>query len=113
MGASSYFLVSAASITKGLLQKKESNSNFKILKDNQIKLVDEESEAFQFNQSNIKDFHFTVNKINQETYEGILFLTDSEGNNHKILGFDDERENYVIDDLKWYINFLKEYIAVK
>jgi len=92
-----------------IIAKKESNNTSKILKNNEIQFIDDVG-THHLNESNIKGFDYSVQQINPETYEGILYLIDTKDRRFQILGFDDERENYVMDDLKWYANFLQDYV---
>ena len=54
-----------------------------------------------------------VEQIDEETYEGNLYLIDKEDRKHQILGFDDENEKYVLDDLKWFSEYLMNHVELK
>lgn len=92
-----------------LLVKRKSNINTKTLGNKTIK-IDNENGQIIFYKKNIEMFDYSVKEINDETYEGSLFLIDKEQNRHQILGFDDELEKYVVDDLIWFKEYLENHI---
>jgi len=94
---------------KRLLVKRNLNSSTKIIGNKTIKINDENGQVI-FYKKNIKRFDYSVKEINNETYEGSLYLIDKNNNKHQILGFDDELERYVVDDLKWLKEYLENYV---
>ena len=66
-----------------------------------------------FDAKSIKDFKYSIEQIGEETYEGNLYLIDSEERKHQILGFDDENEKYVLNDLKWFSEYLMNHVEFK
>ena len=92
--------------------KKQSNNNLKTLNPKEIE-VKNEFGKYSFDSKNIKYFEFSSEQIDAETYEGNLFLIDNEDRKHQILGFDDENEKYVMNDLKWFSEFLMNHVDIK
>lgn len=92
--------------------KKQANDTLKTLNYKNIKIKNEFGE-YTFDSNNIKNFEYSAEKINEEIYEGNLYLIDKENNKHQILGFDDEKKDYVLDDLKWFSEYLIKYTKLK
>ena len=92
--------------------KKESNDNLKTL-DNKVIKVKNDFGEYIFDSKNIKDFEYSAEQIDDETYEGNLYLIDNEERKHQILGFDDENEKYVLNDLKWFSEYLINHVELK
>ncbi|MFC5196565.1 hypothetical protein ACFPH8_14580 [Bizionia hallyeonensis] len=91
--------------------KKQSNNNFILLEDKAIK-VKNDFGAYILDLKNIIDFEYTIEQIDEETFEGNLYLIDNEERKHQILGFDDEDEKYVLNDLKWFSKYLIKYVEL-
>ena len=85
--------------------RRQSNYNIKTIDGKKIK-VENEFGKYVFDFKNIKHFEYTAEQIDEETYEGNLYLVDNEERKHQILGFDDENEKYVLNDLKWFSEYL-------
>ena len=94
------------------ITKKQANDNLKTLDLKTIKVKNEFGQ-YNFDSNNIKNFEYSVAEINQETFEGNLYLIDKEDRKHQILGFDDENEKYVLDDLKWFSQYLMNHVELK
>ena len=92
--------------------KNQSNDNLKTLDYKTIKVKNEFGE-YTFDSKNIKDFEYSTEQIDEETYEGNLYLIDKDERKHQILGFDDENEKYVLDDLKWFSEYLLNHVELK
>lgn len=92
-----------------ITRKKEANQSLKILENNTIKINTEFGISI-FDAKNTNDFVFTVAEIDEETFEGNLYLVDKDAGTYQILGFDDENEKYVLNDLKWFSEFFLTYI---
>jgi len=92
--------------------KKQANDNLKTLGDKLIKVNNEFGE-YTFDSNSIKDFEYSAEQIDKETYEGSLYLIDQDDRKHQILGFDDENEKYVLDDLKWFSEYLIRHTELK
>lgn len=88
--------------------KKAANKNLKILEGNTIKIKNEHGEH-HFNANTIKDFEYSLNQINESTYEGNLYLVDKTDRRHQLLGFDDNDSKYVLNDLKWFMEYFIEH----
>ncbi|CAL2085798.1 conserved protein of unknown function [Tenacibaculum sp. 190524A02b] len=95
-----------------LIVKKGLNNKLKILDDKIIKIRDESGQKI-FGLYNIKGFEYLSKEIDEETYEGTLYLIDIENIKHQILGFDDENEQYVLNDLKWFSEYLANHVGLK
>ena len=95
-----------------IISKKKSNSNLKTLTNQTIKIKNTSGE-YSFSYNNIIEFKYSVKEINKELYEGTLYLIDNKNQKHHILGFDDENEKYVLDDLIWFSHYFKEYTEKK
>jgi hypothetical protein len=92
--------------------KKQSNDNLKTLDYKTIKVKNDFGE-YIFDSKSIKDFEYSVEQIDDETYEGNLYLIDKEERKHQIIGFDDENEKYVLNDLKWFSEYLINHVELK
>jgi hypothetical protein len=92
--------------------KKQSNDNLKTLDHKAIKIKNDFGE-YTFDAKSIKDFEYSAEQIGEETYEGNLYLIDNEERKHQILGFDDENEKYVLNDLKWFSEYLMNHVELK
>ncbi|WP_290696616.1 hypothetical protein [Lacinutrix sp.] len=92
--------------------KKRLNNNVKTLDYKVIKMKNEFGEKI-YDSRNIMDFEYSVKQIDEETYEGNLSLIDNDNTKHQILGFDDENEKYIIDDLKWFSEYLIKHTELK
>lgn len=88
--------------------KKQANKSIKTLINRSI-IIKEEERKYIFDSSNISRFVYTVEEIEEGVIEVNLFLTDNEGYDHLILGFDDENEKYAINDLKWIAEYFAKY----
>ncbi|NRD20420.1 hypothetical protein HNV08_10215 [Winogradskyella eckloniae] len=91
-----------------IVSKKQSNKTLKTLINRTIKIKNKFGEN-SFDTNNIKAFTHNIKEINEELYEGTLYLIDSKNQKHRILGFDDDNEKYVSDDLIWFSEYFKEY----
>ena len=91
--------------------KKKTNKHLKQLDPKMITITND-SASTSFNAKNIQDFSFISQQINDDTYEGKLYLVDTEGKQHLILGFDDENEKYVLNDLKWFSGYFKDHVEL-
>ncbi|MFY0603464.1 MAG: hypothetical protein JXQ93_05910 [Flavobacteriaceae bacterium] len=92
--------------------KKEANNSTKTLTNSTLKItIEKVTKTFDFN--NILKFSFTIKEINKDIFEGKLFLKDNDNNSYEILGFDDDNERLVQNDLIWFIEFFKEYLQIK
>ncbi|OBX18201.1 MULTISPECIES: hypothetical protein [Bizionia] len=89
--------------------KKQLNNNF-ILFDHKVIKVKNDFGEYIFDSKNILDFEYTAEQIDEETYEGNLYLIDKKERKHQILGFDDENEKYVLNDLKWFSEYLINHV---
>ncbi|WP_298425825.1 hypothetical protein [uncultured Kordia sp.] len=95
-----------------MLSKKKANQNKKILEDNVIKIIEDE-QVQRFEASNISDFEYATKQLEDESFEAKLFLVDTKHQKHLILGFDGENEQYVLDDVFWFIDYFKKHLGLQ
>ncbi|WP_405567106.1 hypothetical protein [Polaribacter sp. Asnod6-C07] len=88
------------------------NSSTKTLVNNSIKIKDENLEI-TFNSENVKELKPEITEIKEDFYEGTLNLIDLNDQKHIILGFDDENEQYLLNDLNWFVDFFSKYLKIK
>lgn len=89
--------------------KKEANNNVKTLVNNTLKITFA-GKTKTYDKRSIQRFTFSVKEIQQDVFEGKLYLVDTDDNSHQILGFDDDSEQLVQNDLIWFMDFFKEYL---
>ncbi|WP_127845824.1 hypothetical protein [Psychroflexus aestuariivivens] len=95
-----------------ITNKKQANDNLKTLDSKSIKIKNEFGE-YIFDSKNIKDFIFSAEQIGEHTYEGNLYLLDNNERQYQILGFDDENEKYILNDLKWFTEYFMNHVRLK
>lgn len=91
------------------------NNTIKILENNCIKII-EKKEIKRFDTSNIIDIIYEIkeNKLSNEiVYMGTILLKDTNDNFYQILGFDDEDEKLLKNDLEWISNYFLDYIKLQ
>ena len=88
------------------------NSSTKTLVNNSIKIKDENLEI-TFNSENVKELIPEIKEIREDLYEGTLNLIDLNNQKHIILGFDDENEQYLLNDLNWFVDYFSKYLKIK
>jgi len=91
--------------------KKEANNHVKTFVNNAVK-IQIGKYVNTFDVHSIDRFTFTVKEIQNDVFEGKLFLLDKNNNSYQILGFDDDSEQLVQNDLVWFIDFFKEYLKM-
>lgn len=94
-----------------LMNKSKANKLRKILGHKTIKIQTKET-ILSFDANNIKDFEHTITQVDNEIFAGNLFLVDTNNNKHLLLGFDDENEQYVLDDLFWFSDYFKKHVEL-
>jgi hypothetical protein len=94
-----------------MLNKSKANKMRKILGHKTIKIQTKET-ILNFDANNIKDFEHTLVRTDNEIFAGNLFLVDTNNIKHLILGFDDDNEQYVLDDLFWFSDFFKKHVEL-
>lgn len=92
--------------------KWESNASKKKLINNKI-IINTESEEYFFDADTVTNFEINITDIKQNTNHGKLYLVDLKNEKHLLLGFDNENEKYLLDDLKWFASFFANYINFK
>lgn len=92
--------------------KKKNNDTVKRLMNNSI-VIQSKTGQRRFDSHNINEFNYSIREISEDTLEGVLYLIDTDGNHHRILGFDDENEQYLQNDLKWFVDYFLQYTQIK
>ncbi|CAM1367936.1 hypothetical protein [Tenacibaculum xiamenense] len=91
--------------------KSQSNQNLKILLNNSIQIKSSTTQV-RLDSTNSKRFEPRIKEVQDDVLEGTLVLIDKSNNEHQILGFDSENEQYLEDDLKWFTNYFTEYLEL-
>ncbi|WP_420573208.1 hypothetical protein [Kordia sp.] len=104
------FIIGIGNIIR-MFTKIKTNKATKVLSYKEIKINDKNS-SNRFDANTIKKFEYSVDHIEKETYHGKLFLIDRENQQHLLLGFDGESEQYVTDDLKWLANYFTAHVQL-
>ena len=90
------------------------NNSLKILENKCLKII-LKKEIKRYDNANIKDIIYEIkeNKLSNEIiYMGSVLLKDSKDNFHQILGFDDEDEKLLKNDLEWITNYFLDYLKL-
>lgn len=58
-------------------------------------------------------FEYATQQINEEAYTGKLHIVGNDNQKFQILSFDDDNEKYIIDDLKWFSEYLADHIGLE
>jgi hypothetical protein len=93
-------------------RKRLANAFTKVFKDNKIIILTPE-ENYHLDKNTIKDIGVSNRPLGKKNHEGNLFVIDSKNRYHHILGFNDENEKYVEDDLKCFAEFILIHIGIK
>lgn len=103
------FLLGTSIFNFGRMGIKKSNNNaIKVLHNSTIKIGNNK----KFDNQNTQEFIYELKEIRDDVYEGKLILKDIENKQHVILGFDDENEQFIMNDLKWLTDFFTDYIKL-
>ena len=94
-----------------LISNKNANNIIKTFYNESLKL---ESKNFvgHFDRRNINAIFYEISFLEDNMYEGTLYLIDNQENLYTLLGFDDEEEKYVINDLKWFTKYFSDYLGL-
>ena len=95
-----------------LKNKKLNNSNHKTLS-NSMLVVKNEFGEYRLTHSTIKDYQISIQQVSEDIFEGNLAIVDNENRVHQVIGMEDEKEQYVLDDSKWFSNFIPETLNVE
>ena len=95
-----------------MMTKSKANKITKVLADKEIILNTKETSK-RFDANNIKHFKYTTKQMDQEIYYGDLFLVDVQNNQHRILGFDGDTEQYLVDDMEWFSKYFEQHVQLK
>jgi hypothetical protein len=76
-------------------------------------VVKNEFGEYRLTHSTIKDYQISVQQVSEDIFEGNLAIVDNENRVHQVIGMEDEKEQYVLDDLKWFSNFIAETLNVE
>ncbi|GGG58017.1 hypothetical protein GCM10011414_29770 [Croceivirga lutea] len=113
ISAAALFLIGLGSFNQWKRKRKKlANSFLKVFKDNKI-IIQTPEQDFQLDKNSILDIRISNKPLDKENYEGNLFIIDNENRIHHILGFHDENEKYVEDDLKWFVDFILSQTGLK
>ncbi|SMP26296.1 hypothetical protein SAMN06265375_1071 [Muriicola jejuensis] len=93
-------------------RKRKANSFPKVFKDNKIIILTPQG-SYNLDKKTIKEIRTSNKPLNKENHEGNLFVIDNENRIHHVLGFHDENEKYVQDDLNWFADFILTQTGVK
>ena len=106
------FLISTG-IFQILIQKRKqkANSFTKIFRENRIILKSEEKD-YILDSKSIMQIKVSNVQVDEETYEGNIYILDKENITHHLLGFNDEHEKYIADDLKWFVEFIMKHTKI-
>ena len=88
------------------------NSSTKTLINNSIKIKNEKQEV-TFNSENVQKLTVEITEIREDLYEGTINLLDLNNQKHIILGFDDENEKYLLNDLNWFEDYFSKYLKLE
>lgn len=111
-GAALFLIGIGVSNLRKYKRKKLANTFPKIFKENKI-IVRTPLEDYKLDASTIMEIRVTNKLLDNETYEGNLFIIDNNNGLHHILRFHDESEKYVQDDLKWFEDFILTQTGLK
>ncbi|PQJ80219.1 hypothetical protein [Polaribacter porphyrae] len=100
-----FFLGTALFHLKKMVVRNKSNRKTKILHNHQLKI-----DKITLSNQNIEQIYFDIFEEKDE-YEGRLFILDNKNKNHLIFQIEDT-EQYLKNDLKWYVTFFKEYLKI-
>lgn len=92
--------------------KSDSNSDFKIIDSNSI-IFENEFGIHEFKSSEIKDFIIQVEEVGEEVFLGSLFLLDNQDREFIIFTIEDNSQQYVANDLKWFSKYFIKKLNVK
>lgn len=93
-------------------KKRKSNKNIKFISQGLVKIrIDEVEESFETDR--IKSIDYNIDHHNEGVKEGALYLVDSEGRKHKLLGILDEEKKYLENDLNYIRDYFKMLIGLK
>ncbi|AXG71238.1 hypothetical protein KORDIASMS9_03495 [Kordia sp. SMS9] len=105
-----FYTLGIGSLFRILIKHKE-NKDIKILGYKEIILKTKETST-RFDAHTIDFFDYTVEKMEEEVYHGTLYLIDTNQNEHLLMGFDAETEQYVTDDLQWFVNYFEQHVQL-
>ncbi len=95
-----------------LLSNRKVNNSIKTFYNKSLK-IEHKNFSGSFDKRNTKAIGYSTNYLEDDVYEGTLFLLDTQENIYPLLGFDDEHEKYVIGDLKWFAEFFSYYLELE
>jgi len=94
-----------------LLIKIKANKSTKILAYKELILKDKDTSQ-RFDRYSIHEFFYTVKEVEEELYHGKLFLRDTQKKEHLLLSFDSETEQYAMNDLQWFVDYLSRHVEL-
>lgn len=107
------FLVGTAIFNaKRLVRNGKVNKSLKTLDYKTIKITNGTTRQV-FDAHNTQTFEYFIEHLDEHTCEGRLFLVDKEGKKHQLLGFQEENEKYLTNDLAWFAQYFIEHLALQ
>ncbi|SFU53515.1 hypothetical protein SAMN05216480_106101 [Pustulibacterium marinum] len=108
-----FFMLTSAFLTyQRLLAKKRSNGKVKVIRQHAIE-IQTANRTQVYDRTNIAQILVEVNELDQFSYEGLLVLVDRNHQRHELLGFQDEQEKYVKDDIEFFAEFLESRLQLQ
>lgn len=95
-----------------LISNRNINNSIKTFYNKSVK-IEHKNFSGSFDKRNTKTIGYSANYLENDVYEGTLFLLDNQENLYPLLGFDDEHERYVISDLKWFAKYFSNYLELE
>ncbi|WP_459209126.1 hypothetical protein [Aquimarina rhabdastrellae] len=95
-----------------LLTNQKINGSIKTLSNGVLK-IDHKDFKGTFDKRNTQKIGYTLDYFEEEEiFQGSLFLLDNEDIMHPLLGFYDEEERYMHNDLQWYLVFFEKQLRL-
>ncbi len=95
-----------------LISNRNVNNSIKTFYNKSLK-IEHKNFSGSFDKRNTKAIGYSTNYLEDDVYEGTLFLLDDQENIYPLLGFDDEHERYVVSDLKWFSEYFSNYLELE
>lgn len=101
------FAIAVVSLTIRIIKSKNNKTIKSIGKEGII--IKSRGRNLLLDAKNVKRFEYLVVETNEENFEGQLYLVEIKGRKHQLLRITDEDPKYVLNDLKWFANYLNNY----
>jgi len=110
LGVLFLFSVAVGSFVRMRIKQKQ-NKAIKILGYKEI-IIKTKEHSHRFDANTIEKFQYSIKKAEEEVYYGTLFLVDTTQQKHALLGLEAETEQYLLDDMHWFINYFTEHVQL-